>query len=60
MEDEGNIDRFYENLTLSANDNPLINRILVQRFQKEQNLKKLVSCFITKRLLLKYRIKGRI
>ncbi|CAF3701692.1 unnamed protein product [Adineta steineri] len=41
IEDNRNIDRFYKDLILSKTNNSIINHILVQRFQKEQNLKKL-------------------
>ncbi|CAM4899204.1 unnamed protein product [Rotaria socialis] len=41
LEDERNIDRFYEDLNLSSTNNPIDNIMLVRRFQKEHNLKKL-------------------
>lgn len=47
LEDERNIDRYYEELNLSSTNNPILNIMLVRRFQKEQNLKKLTNNIIT-------------
>ncbi|CAF1385129.1 unnamed protein product [Rotaria sp. Silwood1] len=41
FEDERNIDRYYQDLNLSSTNNPIINVMLVRKFQKNQNFKKL-------------------
>jgi hypothetical protein len=43
IEDEKYIDRYYQDLILSSTNNPIMNTMFVRKFQKEQNLKKLVS-----------------
>lgn len=49
LEDEKNIDRFYEELNLSSTNTHLLNMMLVRRFQKQQNFKKLVNHSVIKR-----------
>ena len=43
LADEKQIDRVYQDLNLSLDNNSLMNFLLVRRFQKQQNLKKLVT-----------------
>lgn len=43
IEDEKKIDQYYQDLILSPNNDPIVNTMLVRKFQKQQNFKKLVS-----------------